>query len=196
MHYVGLLWSIMDMCGERRSTEAQGHSFLLGVDHSVLYLMKIPTMIFSPAVPLCNCKTASILGEDCVGSLSWWCDGWFVSPSFSLYSPFTLPFFLSFLFNPQKLGHKTLVIFFSHRQQPAPAAGVVLKSRMAELLDTDPQPLVYWDRKQFTHFSDQVKILWLWRGELDDDDDDDGWWWWWVIMWLLEDDIEYKLTSA
>lgn len=27
---------------------------------------------------------------------------------------------------------------------------------MAELLDTDPQPLVYWDRKQFTHFQDQV----------------------------------------
>ncbi len=28
---------------------------------------------------------------------------------------------------------------------------------MAELLDTDPQPLVYWDRKQFTNFQDQVR---------------------------------------
>ncbi|EWM29744.1 nuclear cap-binding protein subunit 2 [Nannochloropsis gaditana] len=30
---------------------------------------------------------------------------------------------------------------------------------MAELFDTDPQPLVYWDRKQFTHFQDQIKSL-------------------------------------
>eukprot|EP00624_Nannochloropsis_granulata_P004995 evm.model.NODE_35309_length_51595_cov_30.695145.6 len=30
---------------------------------------------------------------------------------------------------------------------------------MAELLDTDPQPLVYWDRKQFTNFQDQINSL-------------------------------------
>lgn len=28
---------------------------------------------------------------------------------------------------------------------------------MAELMDSDPQPLIYWDRKQFTHFQDQVR---------------------------------------
>lgn len=29
---------------------------------------------------------------------------------------------------------------------------------MAELMDSDPQPLIYWDRKQFTHFQDQVSV--------------------------------------
>ena len=31
---------------------------------------------------------------------------------------------------------------------------------MAELMDSDPQPLIYWDRKQFTHFQDQVRGPW------------------------------------
>lgn len=28
---------------------------------------------------------------------------------------------------------------------------------MAELMDNEPQPLAYWDRKQFSRYSDQVR---------------------------------------
>ena len=44
----------------------------------------------------------------------------------------------------------------SHKPHPVTPHDTATK-HMAELLDTDPQPLVYWDRKQFTHFQDQVR---------------------------------------
>jgi hypothetical protein len=43
------------------------------------------------------------------------------------------------------------------REAEVMCMGVRTLCTQAELMDTDPQPFIYWDRKQFTHFSDQVR---------------------------------------